>query len=77
MKKNDQHHLASALELLVGAAEAYTQELSRDAGSAEWRRQYVLHLALESARRALVRHRVTRAGPNRAPAEVLLNLRDR
>jgi len=77
MKKNDPHDLGSALELLVGAAEAYANELPRDAASAEWRKQYVLHLALESARRALSRHRVTRASAHRPPADVLLNLRER
>ena len=77
MKKNDQQHLATALELLVGAAEAYAKDLPRDAASAEWRKQYVLHLALESARRALARHRITRAAVQRPPAEVLLNLRER
>ena len=75
MKKHD-HHLAHALEQLLGAAEAFAADVSRR-DSAEWRKEYGLRLALESARRMLTRHHLSKASLERAPAEVLLNLRDR
>ena len=76
MKRNEQH-LASALERLVGAAETFSEE-TRGCGVAtlEWRRDYGFTLALEAARRALMRHRGSSAAP-RAPAEVLLAIRER
>ena len=76
MKRNEQH-LATALERLLGAAESFSSEV-RGAGAAcvEWRRDYGFTLALEAARRALVRHRGSSHG-HRAPAEVLLAIRER
>jgi len=78
MKKNE-HHLASALEQLAGAVEAYAEDVTRGnpGAGASWRHEYGLRLALESARRALAHHHVARGASNRAPAEVLLNLRER
>ena len=76
MKKQEQH-LAAALQQLMEAVEAFTADLSPDESAVAWRKEYGLRLALESARRALARHRVAGAGAHRAPAEVLLNLRPR
>ena len=76
MKKHD-HHLARALENLVGAAESFASEVSRrdPAAGAEWRREYGLRQALEYARRTLARHHDIAA--RRAPAEVLLGIVER
>lgn len=77
MKRNEQH-LAAALERLVGAAESFSTE-TRGGGhvaTLQWRRDYGFTLALEAARRALVRHRGSSSSP-RAPAEVLLAIRER
>jgi hypothetical protein len=77
MKKNE-HHLAAALEHLIEAAEAFTAQMSRrDAsGAAEWRHEYGYTLAVEYARRALMRHRTARHD-ERVPAELLLQILER
>jgi len=77
MKKNE-HHLATALEHLIEAAEAFTAQMSQRDGpaAAEWRREYGYTLAVEYARRALVRHRTT-PHRERAPAEWLLKIVER
>ena len=76
MKRNEQH-LATALERLVGAAESFStlKCAGGHVASAEWRKDYGFTLALEAARRALVRH--GNSAVHRAPAEVLLAIRDR
>jgi hypothetical protein len=77
MKRNEQH-LAAALERLVGAAESFStlKCAGGHIAAPEWRRDYGFTLALEAARRALVRHRGS-SGSHRAPAEVLLAIRER
>ena len=60
----------------AAASEAFAADVSRR-DSAEWRKEYGLRLALESARRMLTRHHLAKASLDRAPAEALLNLRDR
>ena len=73
--KRTEHHLAAALEQLVGAAQAFTPADTRRrlAAEAGWREEYLLQQAVEQARRALAQHRPVA----RAPAEVLLELRGR
>jgi hypothetical protein len=75
MKKHE-HHLARALENLVGAAESFASEVSRrdPAASAEWRREYGFKLALEYAKRTLARHNDV---ARRVPADVLLGIVER
>ncbi len=77
MKRNEQH-LAAALERLVGAAESFAAEMRGGDCLAvvEWRSDYGFSQAMESARRALARHRA-RPGGHWAPAEVLLAIRER
>jgi len=72
--KRHEHHLAHALEQLLGAAETLATDVSSRCGPtvAGWRREYGFTLAVEHARRALQRHRSVAP---RAPAEVLLSLR--
>jgi len=74
--KRHEHHLAHALEQLIGAAETLAIDVaSRCAPAvAGWRREYGFTLAVEHARRALERHR---SATPRVPAEVLLSLRGR
>ena len=74
--KRHEHHLAHALEQLIGAAESLATHAAQRCAPAvsEWRREYGFTLAMEHARRALARHR---SNSLRAPAEVLLSLRER
>ena len=70
MRRN-QHHLADALQHLIEAAESYaTDSAAREA----WHKEYGLQQAVERARRALARH-LDVAGIERAPADILLDIR--
>ena len=77
MKRNE-HHLAAALEHLVGAAESFAAEMRGGdcLAAVEWRSDYGFTQAMESARRALVRHRGSPGG-QRASAEALLAIFER
>lgn len=77
MKRNE-HHLAAALERLLGAGESFAAEMrgGNRIAAVEWRSDYGFTLALESARRALVRHAASPARHG-APAEALLAILER
>jgi hypothetical protein len=76
--KCNEHHLAAALERLLGAAESFAAEIrgGNRIAAVEWRSDYGFTLELESARRALVHHD---SSPSRhaVPAEALLAIRER